>query len=49
MAASQIQEAGFALPKWDKLAEGRLLPPALVERAFGEPLRGWQRAATAAR
>ena len=46
-AAAQLQEAGFALPPWDKLAEGGRPPPAFVERTPKEPLRGWQRAAAA--
>ena len=46
-AATRLQEAGFALPTWDALADGGRPPPALVERALGEPLRGWQRAAAA--
>ncbi|CAE7259959.1 unnamed protein product [Symbiodinium microadriaticum] len=41
------QEAGFALPTWDELADGGRPPPALVERTLGEPLRGWQQAAAA--
>ena len=41
-AATRLQEAGFALPDWDALADGGRPPPALVERALGEPLRGWQ-------
>ena len=45
--AAQLQEAGFALPTWDELANGGRPPPALVERALGELLRGWQRAAAA--
>ena len=45
--AAQLQEAGFALPTWDELANGGRPPPALVELALGEPLRGWQRAAAA--
>ncbi|CAE7943831.1 slc38a7, partial [Symbiodinium necroappetens] len=46
-AAVRLQEAGFALPAWDELADGGHPPPALVERTLGEPLRGWQRAAAA--
>ncbi|CAE7036205.1 unnamed protein product [Symbiodinium sp. KB8] len=44
---TQLQEAGFALPTWDELADGGRPPPALVERTLGEPLRGWQQAAAA--
>ena len=46
-AATRLQEAGFALPTWDALADGGRPPPALVERTLGEPLRGWQPAAAA--
>ena len=46
-AATRLQEAGFALPTWDALADGERPLPALVERTLGEPLRGWQRAAAA--